>query len=150
MHARNEHIFVVRSIPNDDHTLVRRHFVSAPKKIVIELHLCRCLESRQFKPGRVQAEAKSVERAVFFAGIHRLKKNQQTALLLGEQSIQTTRAARVRKRRANYFGQANFIALADDHDVLFHVIESTKGAPCCGTVEEFGYLTSTGMVLSLR
>ena len=87
VHARNEHIFVVRSIPNADHALVRRHFVSAPKKIVIEVHLCRCLESRKFKPGRVQAEAKSVERAVFSASIHRLKKNQQTALVLGEQLL---------------------------------------------------------------
>jgi hypothetical protein len=30
------------------------------------------------------------------------------------------------------------------------VIESTKDAGRCGPPEEFGYLTSTGMVLSLR
>lgn len=48
------------------------------------------------------------------------------------------------------FGKANFISLVDDHGVRFHVIESTKDAGRCGPPEEFGYLTSTGMVLSLR
>jgi hypothetical protein len=38
-------------------------------------------------PARVQAEAKSLERAVFSASIHRLKKNQQTPLVLGEQLL---------------------------------------------------------------
>jgi hypothetical protein len=62
--------------------------------------LRRRLKPRHFEAGRVQAEAKSLERVVFYAGVHRLKKNQQAALVLGEQFLleQADFLAKVKER----------------------------------------------------
>jgi hypothetical protein len=51
---------------------------------MVELGWRRRFETRYFKARRVQAEAKSLQSAVLSASVHRLKKNQQAAVVLGD------------------------------------------------------------------
>jgi len=79
----NEHVFIMRSIPERDGALAWRRLMHAPEKIVIPFFGRGVFEIRQLDAVGVESQAKVFDCAVLATGVHPLHDDEHTALMFG-------------------------------------------------------------------
>src|SRR5438093_559622 len=87
VHAHDDHVLVVRPVEDPEIASGGHRLVDAPEKIVLELFLGGHLERPDAAPGRIESRHDVADRAVFPAGIHGLKHDEQGTLVLGVEEI---------------------------------------------------------------
>ena len=76
MHARDQHVFIVRAIENADPATGRRMGMDPPKKIVRKFLSIRLLETGHFGALRIQNAHHVVDGAVLSAGVQGLNHHE--------------------------------------------------------------------------
>src|SRR2546423_2679192 len=75
------------TIPDADHAFARCRPMDSPQKMMIEFLDRRRLETGDVQSGGIEARAQILHRAVFPAGVHCLKNDEQTPLMFGKKDL---------------------------------------------------------------